>query len=665
MESTSKWRPGTAGVDDGTRLDMSQLLRLRSFSASGLARFAALKAAYSLRRMFLRAVHSDRVVTVPVQVEWDWMGRTLLASSQPGAPWWLPVNAKPHVVSEADRLLMGLVKILGFGEFEVTAKPEDASASGADYQWHCDFASKYIWPRDLPSGQIRVTPGRAADIKVPWEFSRGHQLVTLARATTLSSDARYADEISRQVDDWIDANPVGYGVNWMVPMEAAIRAINWIWALSIMRTAHRHGAWTARVTESLWQHGLFIDANLEHSTRASDHYLSNIVGLLYIGLAFSHTAQGRRWLAGAASRFERQFDLQVAPDGVFRGGSIMYHRLVTELFLHGLLVCGVAKIRWPASARARVHMMLDFLRAVRRPDGRLPLIGDHDDGVVLPVVGGNGDPHGVALLETMASEVLGFEPSRAASATLTNRATSCAFPHVGFYVLRRDSHGAVVDCFHERPDLPFGYRHNSRLGFELWAFGKTFLIDPGTFSYTRSVCQRNWFRATAAHNVVMWGEQNSMDAADLAWLGSENRVNIAHWGAADESTVLSAELVRRRSFGRDKPLWRRTIDFDPGHPRWRIADELLGNQIRRIDFLLHFAPCEVTIEAGAVPTALATIDDVSIRISVQWPGLSSVELRSGWWSPMYGARQRAPVLRVRGQLRAPARILTVIDAVAE
>ena len=57
-----------------------------------------------------------------------------------------------------------------------------------------------------------------SDAKVPWELSRGHQLLTLARAARLTADGRSA-ELYAQLTSWLDSNPPDTGINWVTPME--------------------------------------------------------------------------------------------------------------------------------------------------------------------------------------------------------------------------------------------------------------------------------------------------------------------------------------------------------------------------------------------------------------------------------------------------------------
>jgi hypothetical protein len=72
--------------------------------------------------------------------------------------------------------------------------------------------------------------------------------------------------------------------------------------------------------------------------------------------------------------------VQVYPDGVSFEASIPYHRLVTEFFLHTVILCQRNDIPVPAEVMARLEKMLEFIMCYTKPDGTVPLIGDGDNG---------------------------------------------------------------------------------------------------------------------------------------------------------------------------------------------------------------------------------------------------------------------------------------------
>src|SRR5690606_18145054 len=73
------------------------------------------------------------------------------------------------------------------------------------------------------------------DCKFVWEPSRHQHWVVLGRAYRLTGDAHYAQEVIDQLESWSQACPFGYGMQWRSPLELAIRLIQWVWALELIR----------------------------------------------------------------------------------------------------------------------------------------------------------------------------------------------------------------------------------------------------------------------------------------------------------------------------------------------------------------------------------------------------------------------------------------------
>ena len=124
-----------------------------------------------------------------------------------------------------------------------------------------------------------------SDAKVPWELSRSHHLVGLARAAVLFRDERYAQELERQLEEWLTANPPGFGINWVNPWRPRF-------APSIgsgpSERSSSGGRWMRalrrRVSRSLGMHARHIMANLEGTPfLRSNHYTADVLGLLVLG----------------------------------------------------------------------------------------------------------------------------------------------------------------------------------------------------------------------------------------------------------------------------------------------------------------------------------------------------------------------------------------------
>jgi len=91
-------------------------------------------------------------------------------------------DAATKVGDEAEAVLAHRMDYLGSGPMDL----------GAEIDWHCDFKSGYRWPPTFYQDLEITRLHDHSDAKVPWELSRGHQLLTLARAARLHADERFA-----------------------------------------------------------------------------------------------------------------------------------------------------------------------------------------------------------------------------------------------------------------------------------------------------------------------------------------------------------------------------------------------------------------------------------------------------------------------------------------
>ena len=76
---------------------------------------------------------------------------------------------------------------------------------GKEIDWQRDPVTGNHWPNGF-YGNIDIRDGKKiGGIKWVWELNRHYHLVTLAKAYYLTSDEAYAQEVSAQLRQWIDA----------------------------------------------------------------------------------------------------------------------------------------------------------------------------------------------------------------------------------------------------------------------------------------------------------------------------------------------------------------------------------------------------------------------------------------------------------------------------
>jgi hypothetical protein len=239
----------------------------------------------------------------------------------------------------------------------------------------------------------------------------------------------YAREFRSQVLDFIATNPPRYGVNWRCAMDVGIRVANWLVAYDIFR-AHGmqfDGGFENVFKRSVYEHGLHIINNLEWGeSLRSNHYLSDIAGLLFVAAYLPCTPRTNAWLAFAVQELVREVETQFYPDGGNFEASTSYHRLSAELVIYSTaLVLGLPPEKWDAlkdydrmlikgrpglkpspiprydlpvkpgvnssqSSKSdspfppwyfeRLEKMAEFTMHITKPNGHIPQIGDNDSG---------------------------------------------------------------------------------------------------------------------------------------------------------------------------------------------------------------------------------------------------------------------------------------------
>ncbi|HEV7798518.1 MAG TPA: alginate lyase family protein [Pyrinomonadaceae bacterium] len=498
--------------------------------------------------------------------------------------------------------------LLGFGEKDF----------GDPIDWQRDPLSGRTWPLDYHA-DIPLWHNDGSDIRVLWELNRLGHLLTVGRAYALTSDEKFTTEFLTQVESWREQNPLGRGANWSCAMEVALRAMNLLAAFSLFRRSPNLNEDRLLMLLTMFdQHGSHIRRNLEFTHIAtSNHYLSDIAGLLWIAIMLPEFSAARDWREFALAEMLNEIDKQVLPDGPDYESSTGYHRFVLELLLYSFLLCRANEMKIPDKYWRKLHTMLGYLCAMLRPDGFAPLIGDTDGGQVLPIVSRNADDHcyllalGATAFNDSRLKIKGLEAPPELLWTLgeessrnyeelaysSEETSSKAFPDAGTYVLRHDDLFLLFNANGAKTGRPASHRHNDALSVEVSACGRAFMVDPGTFVYTADLCDRHRFRSTAYHSTIQINEaeQNTTDEDAPFVIGGEARVEVLFWESTPERDRIVAEHSGYERLA-EPAKHRRTITFYKPERWWLIEDEILGSGEPEIAARFHFdAGLEVTL----------------------------------------------------------------------
>ncbi|HEY5617956.1 MAG TPA: alginate lyase family protein [Vicinamibacterales bacterium] len=528
------------------------------------------------------------------------------------------------------------------------------------------------------------------DSRLIWELNRHQWLVSLAQAWTLTGDERYAAACVSTIDAWLDANPPGVGINWASSLEVALRTISWCWTLLLLRDARVvSAAWLPRVLAAIWLHATHIRRYLSYYCSRNTDLTGEALGLFYVATVFPEFRDADRWRDVAVRILVSESDEQVCGDGVHFERSTCYHRYIADTYLHFVLLAHRNGVELPHCISERVQQMVEFLLAIRQPDGTIPALGDDDGGSLLPLrKRSNGDIcglFGVAATRFhrpdfawasggLTPEVLwllgrdgmhAFDTLKPAPPAIS---PSCVFPSGGYASMRSDwtpdSHHAILDIGPIGCPVSGGHGHADLLSIQCSIFGEPCLVDAGTYCYAGEPQWRDYFRSTAAHSTVIVDGVSQADPAGPFGWQRQPRVRLREWHSTPEFDFLDAEHDGYLLLPDPVVHRRRVIFVKPGY--WIVVDDLSGSSRHQLDLTFQFGPLSVALATH--PWARAQTPNGRVlwicpfpSAPVQ-PALKCGELApiNGWISRGYGERQPAPMLIYSFVVALPWRIVTLL-----
>jgi hypothetical protein len=463
--------------------------------------------------------------------------------------------------------------------------PPHIVASYKPINWHRDFTSGKEWVGGYLYFDKINFPKAGSDIKVPWELSRFVHIGAL----TYGNQEDAGHEFLLQTADWITSNPDYTGINWSSELIVSIRAVNWIWAISLYKPVLlRYPKLMEKIVHSLYEHRRYLEKNMAFYTASTDdHYLSNLVALAYISLAFPDFPDADQWLLFSYRQLCSEMKRQVHEDGLSYMMSTGYHRFVTELFCSAVSyferipdarrkrVSSIRKLSirpdpatmipygtsfsfpitgkiFPEWFYAKLSKMGNVIRMLSKPDDRITQIGDNDSArahKLRPVLKYDTRKHlQTALLVSVlcndnAGDVALPDESQEETVLLTHGIAKHSFTgikgdnevHSNNIMLLKESQIAVyrTDNIYVAMLCPpngyyglGGHGHNDKCSFELNVKGADFFVDAGCPYYTSDVRMRNAYRSVSAHTTFLVDniEQDPIDDAEV-FLLNQTRSN--------------------------------------------------------------------------------------------------------------------------------------------
>lgn len=435
---------------------------------------------------------------------------------------------------QSDDAEQGLVALMGHERLCVGSPP----------RWHREARSGTESPRHHWSRINHLDTTLVGDHKLLWELNRHQYLLAPAFCWLVDGEARRFELVQAHLESWLADNPPRQGVNWVSSLEVAFRAITWCWLLWMLREAPWRPDLRVRLLSSLEAHARHVERYLSTYFSPNTHLTGEALGLFYVGTVLSDSSRARRWRATGAAILEAAITRQVLADGVYFEQASQYQRYTAEIYLHYLLLANASGFRVSDTVRDALGNLFAVLRSFASAAGRMPLLGDDDGGLLLPLDHRSPDDLRALLLAgAVALERPDLAPGEAPSSfaywlcgiekTDLMRTAPGHVPDwldlyfaCGGLAILRDGwdRGAAVGVIDAGPHgaLSNGHSHADALAMTL-SLGLTELfIDRGTLTYTGP--ERNEFRATKSHNTLEIDDTSSVLPGDtFKWLAGTPR----------------------------------------------------------------------------------------------------------------------------------------------
>lgn len=530
------------------------------------------------------------------------------------------------------------------------------------------FGNEIDWTR---------TPGGNGDWNA--DLNRLDFLVTLLLAGHITGSSRYAAHASRVLVDWVERNGPGLPV-WSDIFEAAQRINTLSWILFLGRPLAGFGDQGIRAAVStVLRSGCWIEANLEYHI-PNNHLLIEALRLAQAGLLFPEYYRAGSWFCRGLNLLEKEVRQQVLPDGVHAERSVFYQRMVLEALLEIIVLLRRNAMGVPCSLEDSARRMLRFLRAVRRPDGSYPLVGDgfefdillrYDAMTAGTVVLGAGEAAGAA--DGLCRWFLnGRDPVPKDSDAPSPEGL---WRDGGYAVFRRVEAGAdstlLFDFGKFGMEAAPGHGHCDCLSMELTVAARPILVDAGSFSWGPDAPFRNAFRGTRAHNTIAVDGREQTPLCGIFGAGRFAAPTLKHAVTGSPLQLLAAShdgYARLR-----EPVIHTRAVLETASDGWLVLDRLSGRGTHFVELFWHFHPdVQVTCEGASEEVSLVARAGAAVRLKGCFAASCPVNVRVerggkappvGWMSPESGLMVPADTLIVSARVEVPAWVLTAFSPV--
>ena len=505
---------------------------------------------------------------------------------------------------------------------------------GREYDWLVNPATGYRYDINKHWSEVADLSKEAGDIKYVWEKARFSFLYDLIRY-----DYHFEDDQSafafKEIEDFIDKNPINQGPNYKCSQEASLRVLNWTFALYYYKDS-------PNLTEALFQkimhniywqiHHVYHNIHFSRISVRNNHAITETLMLYLSAKLFPFFPNVNRWSQQGKKWFEQEIAYQIYEDGTFLQFSMNYHRVAVQLLTWGIQLAKLNNERFDSIVYDRAQKSLDFLDACTDPiTGKLPNYGSNDGALFFKLTDDDyriyrsqlddlrAVLNGHTSFKTTSVCWYGIQPEQQTQTKLPDINT---FTKSGYYIIQDGSTKTFIRCgaYKDRP------AQSDNLHLDIWVDGVNYLRDTGSYKYNTSIEEVNYFNGVEGHNTVSVAKADQMlKGGRFIWFYWVNKAK-AILIKENDTYKFEGNITAFKQLGNNIQHTRK-VTKQKGENYWQVFDRIQNKGNKTIYQYWHLHPKH--------------LDEIEIT-TIDENGTPLTPLKEEkWFSGYYGVKERA------------------------
>ncbi len=531
-----------------------------------------------------------------------------------------PKFQNPILKEKAARILKGEIQFFS-NEWKML---------GLDYNWISNPETDYEYNVGQHWSEVDDFNPASGDIKYVWEKSRFTYLLTLMRYD-YHFDEDHSEFVFKEIEDWIQCNPINQGPNWKCSQEISLRTFNWWFVLHFYKESSflTEELWNKIQNVLYWQlHHVYHHIHFSRIAVRNNHALTETLALTLAEIVCPFIPESKQWSRVGRNYFEQEIHYQIYTDGAFIQHSMNYHRVLIQLLSFGLSITQKAQKPFSKTVYDKAYVSLNFLlQFVQKENGYLPNYGANDGAWFFPLSDSEYRDYrpqlntlhkiltGIPLFKEQ-EDFIGNGTCLYLFKPLKIKMGVVSFPYSGYYVFRKPDSFTFIKCgsYQDRPS------HADNLHLDLWVKGVNVVRDSGSYKYNTDEQSFKYFFGSSSHNTVLIDNLDQMlKGGRFIWYYWSKAVEVYVNEDEDKYTFEGTIKAFQQIGG---IVHKRKLTIYKNQELWEVEDFLSPIGERKAYQLWHCAP-----------------DTEILKMNISTTVVSNPIVKDSYYSSYYGSKE--------------------------